>query len=92
MNLRVFKKDIEFCIDQFLADCDLVLMLNPNANVEDIYKIEDEAFDLHNDLKVRANHPEGNKKAFYKGLIEEMYNKLDELSEKLSATVVIKEK
>ncbi len=88
MNLRVFKKDIEFFVDQFLGDCDLFLMLNPSGNADEIYQIEEEAINLYNDLKVRANHPEGNKKAYYKGLIKEMFEKLDELSEKLSAAVV----
>ncbi len=88
MNLRVFKKDIEFFVEQFLGDCDLFLMLNPGKDANEIYQIEEEAINLYNDLRVRANHPEGNKRAFYKGLTKEMFEKLDELCEKLSAVVV----
>ncbi len=87
MNLRVFKKDIEFFIDQFLGDCDLFLMLNPGKDANEIYQIEEEAINLYNDLRTRANHPEGNKRAFYKGLTTEMFAKLDELCEKLSTVV-----
>ncbi len=87
MNLRVFKKDIEFFIDQFLGDCDLFLMLNPGKDANEIYQIEEEAINLYNDLRVRANHPEGNKRAYYKNLTKEMFEKLDELCEKLSTVV-----
>ncbi len=87
MNLRVFKKDIEFFIDQFLGDCDLFLMLNPGKDANEIYQIEEEAINLYNDLRTRANHPEGNKRAYYKNLTKEMFEKLDELCEKLSTVV-----
>ena len=87
MNLRVFKKDIEYFIGEFIEDCDLFVLLNPQQDSEEIDAIIEESVDLYNSLKQRAAHPEGNKKAFYNGLIKEMFEKLDELSEKLSATV-----
>ena len=49
--------------------------------------ILDKDVELYNDLKHRANHPEGKKRAFYMGLTKEMFEKLDELCEKLSAVV-----
>ncbi len=88
MNLRVFKKDIEYYADQFLADCDLFILLNPGKDAGEIAKIEEEAIDLYNDIRNRANHPEGAKRAFYAGLLKEMDDKLNELYEKLSAIVV----
>ena len=87
MNLRVFKKDIEFFIGEFIEDCELFVILNPNKSSEKIDQIVDEAVDLYNDLKQRSNHPEGNKRAFYNGLTKEMFEKLDGLCEKLSAVV-----
>ena len=54
---------------------------------DEIAQIIDEAVDLYNDLKNKANHPEGNKKAFYNNLTKEMFQKLDELCEKLSTAV-----
>jgi hypothetical protein len=87
MNLRVFKKDIEFFVAEFIDDCALFVALNPHKDADEIVTIIDEAVELYNDLKCRANHPEGNKKAFYTGLTKEMFEKLDELCEKLSSAV-----
>ena len=87
MNLRVFKKDIEFFVGEFIEDCALFEALNPHKDADKISEIIDEAVDLYNDLKSKANHPEGNKKAFYAALTKEMYEKLDALCEKLSAVV-----
>ncbi|MBR2163180.1 MAG: hypothetical protein IJ954_04840 [Bacteroidales bacterium] len=87
MNLRVFKKDIEYFVGEFIEDCDLFVLLNPQQDSEEIDAIIEEAVDLYNNLKQRAAHPEGAKKAYYNGLIKEMFEKLDELSEKLSAAV-----
>ena len=88
MNLRVFKKDIEFFICEFIEDCELFIILNPHKNAEKIDQIVDEAVNLYNDIKQKAAHPEGNKKAFYNGLTKAMFEKLDELSEQLSAVVI----
>ena len=87
MNLRVFKKDIEYFVAEFIDDCALFVALNPSKDVDEISNIIDEAVELYNSLKQRANHPEGNKKAFYRNLTKEMFEKLDELCEKLSAVV-----
>ena len=87
MNLRVFKKDIEYFVGEFIDDCALFVALNPHKDADQISDIVDEAVDLYNDLKQRANHPEGNKKAYYTGLTKEMFEKLDTLCEKLSAVV-----
>ncbi|MBR4299717.1 MAG: hypothetical protein IKT59_08400 [Bacteroidales bacterium] len=87
MNLRVFKKDIEYFVAEFIDDCALFVALNPHKDADEIVTIIDEAVELFNDLKCRANHPEGNKRAYYTGLTKEMFEKLDELCEKLSAVV-----
>ena len=87
MNLRVFKKDIEYFVGEFIDDCALFVALNPHNDVDEISDIIDEAVDLYNDLKQRSNHPEGNMRAFYYGLTKEMFEKLDTLCEKLSAVV-----
>ena len=87
MNLRVFKKDIEYFVGEFIDDCALFVALNPHKDADEISQIIDEAVDLYNELKYKANHPEGQKKAFYTALTKEMFEKLDELCEKLSAVV-----
>jgi hypothetical protein len=87
MNLRVFKKDIEYFVGEFIDDCALFVALNPHKDADEISQIIDEAVDLYNELRYKANHPEGDKKAFYAGLTKEMFEKIDELCEKLSAVV-----
>ena len=49
MNLRVFKKDIEFFIGEFIEDCELFVILNPHKDAEKIDEIVEEAVDLYND-------------------------------------------
>ena len=87
MNLRVFKKDIEYFVGEFIDDCALFVALNPHKDADEISQIIDEAVDLYNELKYKANHPEGQKKAYYTALTKEMFEKLDEHCEKLSSVV-----
>ena len=87
MNLRVFKKDIEYFVGEFIDDCALFVALNPSKDSDEIATIIDEAVDLYNELKQKANHPEGKKRAFYSNLTKEMFEKIDALCEKLSAVV-----
>ena len=87
MNLRDIKKDIEFFIEEFLDDCALFIGLNPEKNSDEINKIIDEAVDLYNDLKNKNNHPEGTKRSYYNAIRQEMFDKLDSLSERLSETI-----
>lgn len=88
MNLRVIKKDIEYFVGEFIDDCSLFVALNPHKDAGEISAIVEEAVNLYNELKDKVNHPEGNKKAFYNGLRQEMFEKLDALCEKLSDTIV----
>ena len=87
MNLRVFKKDIEFFVGEFIDDCALFVALNPHKDTDEIAQIIDEAVDLYNELKCKANHDEGNKRAYFNALTKEMFEKIDALCEKLSAVV-----
>lgn len=89
MNLRVIKKDIEYFVGEFIDDCTLFAALNPDKNNDDLAKVIDEAVDLYNDLKDKVNHPaEGVKPSVhFAALRKEMFEKLDELCEKLSSVV-----
>ena len=51
MNLRVFKKDIEYFVAEFIDDCALFVALNPHKDADEISQIIDEAVDLYKDLK-----------------------------------------
>ena len=83
MNLRFFKIDIEYFVAEFIDDCALFVALNPHKDADEIAQIIDEAVELYNDLKDKANHPEGNKRAYYRELTKVMFEKIDELCEKL---------
>lgn len=92
MNLRDIKKDIEYLIGEFIDDCSLFITLNPKKGTEKVSPIVDEAVDLYNDLKYKINHPaEGARKAYYDNLRREMLERLDALSEKLSAVISTEE-
>ena len=88
MNLRDIKKDIEYIIGEFIDDCMLFVNLNPGKDSDEVAKIIDEAVDLYNDLKDKVNAKvEGSRKAYYNGIRKELFEKTDELCEKLSSAV-----
>ena len=88
MNLRVIKKDIDFLTDEFLSDAFISMSFhNDTEKVEKIIDLTNEALDLHDDIRARVNQPEGNKRAYYRNLIEEMLSALDALYDKLSETI-----
>ena len=102
MNLRDIKKDIEYFIGEFIDDCSLFIALNPAKESEEINKIIDEAVELYNSLKDRISQaPKAEKKKkekltrktrpnlnpYFNGIRQEMIEKLDKLSEKLSSAI-----
>ena len=93
MNLRDFKKDVEYIVGEFVDDCALFLCLNPNQDSEQIESIIEEAVDLYNEMKDKANEQvEGNKRVYFAGLRKEMVEKVDGLYERLSAIVAAAKK
>ena len=93
MNLRDFKKDVEYIVGEFVDDCALFLCLNPNQDREQIESIIEEAVDLYNEMKDKANEQvEGNKRVYFAGLRKEMVEKVDGLYERLSAIVAAAKK
>lgn len=88
MNLRDIKKDIEYVLGAFIDDCSVFATINPSADDEDLGKLLDEAIDLYNELKDKANAKvEGKKGAYYSALRREILEKTDALYEKLSVVV-----
>ena len=91
MNLRVFKKDVEYFVGEFIDDCSLFLCYNPDKASDELAAVIEEAVDLYNDMKDRASDKvEGNKKLYFNSLRKEMGEKLDALYEKLSGIVAAK--
>ena len=86
MNLRVFKKDIDFLTEDFLSDA-LISMgfAREESKREKILDIINEAID---DTYSKINHPEsGNLKAYYRNTTEEFLKSLDALCEKLGEAI-----
>lgn len=93
MNLRDFKKDVEYFVGEFVDDCSLFLTLNPHKANDKVNSIIEEAVELYNDMKDRANAKvQGRKGAYFAGLRKEMFEKVDSLYERLSDIVAEKEK
>lgn len=93
MNLRDFKKDVEYFVGEFVDDCALFLCLNPGQDSEKIEGIVEEAVELYNDLKDKANLlPAEGKRVYFNDLRKEMVEKVDALYERLSAIVAAAKK
>jgi len=91
MNLRDFKKDVEYFVGEFVDDCALFLTVNPEKSTDEVTAIIEEAVDLYNDLKDKANvKVEGKKSAYFSGLRQEMMDQVDALYEKLSKIISAK--
>ena len=54
MNLRDFKKDVEYFVGEFVDDCSLFIALNPHKDQDKVADVISEAVDLYNDLKDKA--------------------------------------
>lgn len=88
MNLRDIKKDIEYVLGAFIDDCYVFATVNPKASDEDLGNLFEEAADLYNELKDKANAKvEGNKKAYFTALRKEVLEKSEALYKKLSEAV-----
>jgi len=93
MNLRDFKKDVEYFVGDFVDDCSLFISINPNKSSDKVESIIEEAVDLYNDMKNRANQKvEGKKGVYFASLRKEMFEKVDSLYERLSDIVANKDK
>lgn len=88
MNLRVIKKDIKFLIDEFLSDAIISMSFNGDeSKAPAIVDLANEALDLQEETLVKVNHPDGNKKVYYRNLMDELLGALDVLYDRLSETV-----
>ena len=91
MNLRDIKKDIEYVVGEFIDDCSLFVSVNPGKSTEEVASLIEQAVDLYNDLKDRANTKvSGSNKAYYTEIRKDLLQKTDALYEKLSAVVKAK--
>ena len=89
MNLRDFKKEVEYFIGEFVDDCTLFIAINPHKSTDKMIDVQNAAIDLYNDMKDKANAKieKKDRKNWFAGLRKEMYEQLDALYEQLSAIV-----
>ena len=88
-NLRTLKKDIDYLVEEVLADCYLAIFFHPEKK-EQVLAVMQEAVDVRNDLFHRSNNsPEKNNKSLnrkhYAQIRREMFMKIDKLFNDLSA-------
>lgn len=88
MNLRDYKKDVEYFVGEFIDDCTNFMSLNPSKATDEMTEIIDEAVSLYNELRDKANVKlTGKKNAYFTSLRKQMLSGVDALYEKLSKIV-----
>ena len=89
-NLRILKKEIDYCLEEFVFDCEMTAFVQPNKE-EQIVALMMKGIALRNDLYVRANNPAEPKnrsltKKHYAALRRDMAASFDGLFDELSET------
>ena len=88
-NLREFKKEIDYRLEEFVFDCDMAIYFQPSKE-EAIFALMQKGVELRNELYAKANNPaEPHSKSLvrkhFSALREEMIAKFNTLFEELSA-------
>ena len=88
-NLRVLKKEIDYCLEELVFDCDMSICFHPQKEKE-IFDIMQEGVALRNHLFTKAMNPaEKHNRSLvrkhYVALRQEIETAFGELFEKLSA-------
>ena len=55
-NLRFLKKEIDYCLEELVFDCDMAIYYQPSKDKE-IFAIMQQGVELRNALFVKANNP-----------------------------------
>lgn len=91
MNLRVIKKDINYIVDEFVSDAVISMSFHDdNEKSEQIVGLINDVLDLRDEVLSKVSHPEGDKKAYYRNLTDELLGSLDVMYDKLSGIVAKK--
>ena len=88
-SLRMLKKDIDYLVEEVLADCFLAIYFHPEKKA-DVVGLMTQAVDMRNELIFKANNPAEKKnrslvRKHYSALRHEMFAGIDNIFEKLSA-------
>ena len=84
-NLRTFKKDVIFLVNEVISDCWVFMYLNRDKNVEEANKIVADAVELGDNLFEQINHyPKEDAKKHFKALNQKLLEGVDALFVRLS--------
>ena len=84
-NLRIFKKDVIFLINEVISDCWVFMYLNRDKNVEEANKIVADAVELGDNIFEQINHyPKEDAKKHFKALNQKLLEGVDALFVRLS--------
>ena len=88
MNLRVIKKDVNYLIDEFLSDAFISMSFTDDEEKsEKIVGLANDALDLRDETLTKINHPEGDRRTYYRNLTEGLLSSLDVMYDKLGEAV-----
>ena len=93
-NLRNLKKEIDYCLEELVFDCDMAIYYQPSKDKE-IFAIMQQGVELRNSLFVKANNPvephnPSLVRKHYAALRQEINSAYGELFEKLSEVAGLK--
>lgn len=88
-SLRVLKKEIDYCLEELVFDCDMAMYVQPSKENE-IFAIMQKGVELRNEFYKKANNPEEPHNAslvhkHYANLRTEIGDAFGKLFEELSA-------
>ena len=84
-NLRTFKKDVIFLINEVISDCWVFMYLNRNDKTDEAKKIVADAVELGDNIFEQINHyPKEDAKKHFKALNQKLLEGVDALFVRLS--------
>ena len=88
MNLRVIKKDVNYLIDEFISDALISLtFVDDDDKTGKVIGLTNEALELQEETLCKINHPDGERRAYYRNVMDTLLSALDALYDKLSEVV-----
>ena len=88
MNLRVIKKDVNYLIDEFISDALISLtFVEDDDKTGKVIGLTNEALELREETLCKINHPDGERRAYYRNVMDTLLSALDALYDKLSEVV-----
>lgn len=85
-NLRVFKKDVIFLVNEVISDCWVYMYFHGDKNIDEAKKIVADAVELGDNIFEQINHyPKDDAKKHFKALNHKLLEGVDALFVRLSA-------